>query len=48
MASQTINTRIILKNDVAANWSTSSLIPLKGEACIEMDTSQKNSKNQNR
>ena len=32
------NVRIQLKNDLAANWATSELIPLKGELCLESDT----------
>lgn len=38
MASTTINTRIVLKNDTAANWAASSLVLLKGEIGIESDT----------
>lgn len=38
MATNTLNTRIILKNDTAANWSTSTLVLLSGEIAIESDT----------
>ena len=38
MATNTLNTRIILKNDTAANWSTSTLVLLSGEIAIETDT----------
>lgn len=38
MATNTINTRIILKNDTAENWAKSELVPLTGEVCIEKDT----------
>ena len=38
MATNTINTRIILKNDTAENWAKSELVPLAGEVCIEKDT----------
>ncbi len=38
MATNTLNTRIILKNDTAANWAASTLIPLAGELCIEKDS----------
>lgn len=37
MATNTINTRIILKNDTAENWAKSELVPLAGEVCIEID-----------
>lgn len=38
MATNTLNTRIVLKNDTAANWSTSTLVLLSGEIAIESDT----------
>lgn len=38
MATNTLNTRIILKNDTAANWATSTLVLLSGEIAIESDT----------
>lgn len=38
MATNTLNTRIILKNDTAANWSTSTLVLLAGEIAVESDT----------
>lgn len=38
MATNTLNTRIILKNDTAANWATSKLVLLSGELAIESDT----------
>lgn len=38
MADLTVNARMIMKNDTASNWASSSLIPLKGELCLESDT----------
>lgn len=38
MATNTLNTRIILKNDTAANWANSNLVLLSGEFAIETDT----------
>ena len=32
------NVRIQLKNDTATNWKNSTLVPLKGELCLESDT----------
>ncbi len=38
MATNTLTTRIVLKNDTAENWEASELVPLAGEVCIENDT----------
>lgn len=38
MATNTLQTRIILKNDTAANWANSTLVLLAGELAIETDT----------
>lgn len=38
MATNTLQTRIILKNDTAANWASSNLVLLAGELAIESDT----------
>lgn len=38
MAEQTINTRIQLRNDLAANWTTKHPVLNKGEIGIEIDT----------
>ena len=38
MATNTLNTRIILKGDTAANWANSTLVLLKNEIAIESDT----------
>ena len=38
MATNTLQTRIVLKNDTAENWAASTLVILKGEVCIESDT----------
>ena len=40
MANKTFNTKIALKNDIAANWTTANPILLKGEMGIEIDTSK--------
>lgn len=37
MANNTLKTRIILNNKTAEEWSSSSLVPLKGEVCIYSD-----------
>ena len=34
------NARMIMKNDTAANWAVSTLVPLKGEMCLESDTNK--------
>lgn len=39
MATKTLNTRITLKVDTTANWSTSTLVLLKGEMAIEIPES---------
>lgn len=36
MATKTLNTRIALKTDTTANWGSSSLVLLKGEAALEI------------
>ena len=36
MATKTLNTRIALKTDTTANWGSSSLVLLKGEAAFEI------------
>lgn len=38
MAMTTLNTRILLRGDTAANWATSTLVLLKNEMAIESDT----------
>lgn len=38
MATNTLNLRLQLKGDTAANWASSTLVPLKNEMCIESDT----------
>ena len=38
MAEKTLNTRIILRNDTALNWSTHNPVLLLGEAGYENDT----------
>lgn len=38
MATNTLETRILLKGDTAANWATSTLVLLKNELAIESDT----------
>ena len=38
MATNTLNIRIALKGDTAANWATSTLVLLKNEPAIETDT----------
>lgn len=38
MATQTLNTRIVLKCDTTANWASSTLVLLKGEQAIEITT----------
>ena len=38
MATTTLNTRILLRGDTAANWATSTLVLLKNEMAIESDT----------
>ena len=38
MANTTLDTRILLKGDTAANWANSSLVLLKNEVAIESDT----------
>ena len=35
MANNTLNTRIVICNDTAANWGTSQKVILKGEYAIE-------------
>lgn len=39
MATKTLNTRITLKVDTTANWSTATLVLLKGEVAIEIPES---------
>lgn len=39
MATKTLNTRISLKTDTTANWATSTLVLLKGEAALEITES---------
>jgi len=34
------NARMIMKNDTASNWAASTLVPLKGEMCLESDTNK--------
>lgn len=34
------NARVIMKNDTASNWAASTLVPLKGELCLESDTNK--------
>lgn len=38
MSNVTLNSRLIIKNDTAANWGISSLVLLKGEVAHETDT----------
>ena len=38
MATNTLETRILLKGDTAANWAKSTLVLLKNELAIESDT----------
>lgn len=38
MATNTLNIRIALKGDTAANWATSALVLLKNEPAVETDT----------
>lgn len=38
MANMEINSKIQLRNDTAANWTTSNPILLKGEMGVEIDT----------
>lgn len=38
MATSTLNTRIVLRNDTAENWLSSNTVLLKGEIGIETDT----------
>lgn len=38
MATQTIKTRIVIKNDTAENWGKSTLVLLKCEMAVESDT----------
>ena len=40
MASKTLNTRIVLRNDTAQNWLTANPVLLKGEAGYETDTNK--------
>ena len=40
MASKTLNTRIVLRNDTAENWLTANPVLLKGEAGYETDTNK--------
>ena len=40
MADKTLNTRIVLRNDTAQNWSTANPVLLKGEAGYETDTNK--------
>ena len=40
MANKTFTTKIALRNDTAANWTTANPIMLKGEMGIEIDTSK--------
>lgn len=44
MATTTLNTRIVLKNDTASNWSASTLKLLKGEVAIEFDPATNSAK----
>ena len=37
MANNTINTRIILKNDSTANWTSKDPVLLKGEVGFDLD-----------
>ena len=38
MATKTLTTKIILRNDTAQNWATSNPTPTKAEVCLETDT----------
>ena len=38
MATNQIKTRIVLRNDLAANWTTNNPIMLTGELGVESDT----------
>lgn len=40
MSNQTLNARMIQRNDTAANWATENPILLKGEMGVEIDTSK--------
>lgn len=40
MATKTLNTKIIMRNDTAENWSTKKPILAKGEFGVENDTNK--------
>ena len=44
MANTELLTRVILRNDTAANWSTSTIVLRKGEPAIEIDEAAKTGK----
>lgn len=40
MATKTLNTRIIMRNDTAAAWAEKNTVLLKGEFGVENDTNK--------
>ena len=38
MATKTLSTRIVMRNDTAENWTTKNPVLLKGEFGVETDT----------
>ena len=40
MDSNQLNSRIVIRNDVASNWTLENPILLKGEIGVEIDTNQ--------
>ena len=40
MATKTLSTRIVMRNDTAENWTTKNLVLLKGEFGVETDTNK--------
>lgn len=40
MATKTLSTRIVMRNDTAENWTTKNPVLLKGEFGVETDTNK--------